>query len=462
MYPSSSPRLPRRRWRLGLTVALLSAAFLPAIPIGAAHADATWQLRWAPEASQDGLGAFEGVEDDRANSHPAGQPHIFVENNNFRFNMHMVDRDFSTDRQLHVFEGDVIVGSTDLAPLQNRWIDMQLDMTIGDGRNGQLRWVIRNGSSTVIDVSRTGVDTWLDDRVRPKWGIYRSLGDTSGSLQDCYLLLTNMRAYQWSGTSAPPLASRLEAENATIFHGTVESDHLGFTGTGFVNYFNEVGSYVQWTVTASERVVATLTFRYANGTTTNRTMDIRVNGLLVADELAFNNTLSWDMWDTRTISVVLSAGSNTIRASATTADGGPNLDNLQVATSPLPPPTRYEAENATISQGTVATNHLGFSGTGFVDYTNVAGSYVQWTVNAPAAGPMAVTFRFANGTTTNRPMDITVNGTLVAGGLAFNGTGSWDTWATVTITAQLRTGTNTIRATATTANGGPSMDNLTV
>src|SRR6266498_4839272 len=314
MYPSSSPRLPRRRWRLGLTVALLSAAFLPAIPIGAAHADATWQLRWAPEASQDGLGAFEGVEDDRANSHPAGQPHIFVENNNFRFNMHMVDRDFSTDRQrqevkgmhaggqdlillegqtwrftqsmfipgslkatttfthimqmkmpgtdtlpiltlslqrvngvakiqLHVFEGDVIVGSTDLAPLQNRWIDMQLDMTIGDGRNGQLRWVIRNGSSTVIDVSRTGVDTWLDDRVRPKWGIYRSLGDTSGSIQDCYLLLTAMKAYlQVSG------ASEYQAESATISQGVVESDHAGFTGSGFVNLDNISGSYVEWAV----------------------------------------------------------------------------------------------------------------------------------------------------------------------------------------------------------------------
>jgi hypothetical protein len=38
---------------------------------------------------------------------------------------------------------------------------------------------------------------------------------------------------------------------------------------------------------------------------------------------------------------------------------------------------RYEVEDATISQGTVATNHLGYSGTGFVDYANVVGSYVE-------------------------------------------------------------------------------------
>jgi hypothetical protein len=32
--------------------------------------------------------------------------------------------------------------------------------------------------------------------VRPTWGIYRSLGDTSGALRDCFPLLDNMRAYQ--------------------------------------------------------------------------------------------------------------------------------------------------------------------------------------------------------------------------------------------------------------------------
>ncbi|WP_222853704.1 hypothetical protein [Fodinicola acaciae] len=51
----------------------------------------------------------------------------------------------------------------------------------------------------MVDASKTGVDTFLEDRVRPKWGIYRSLGDTSGSLQNCYLLLTNMRGYQLTG-----------------------------------------------------------------------------------------------------------------------------------------------------------------------------------------------------------------------------------------------------------------------
>ncbi|MEU8080697.1 CBM35 domain-containing protein [Catellatospora citrea] len=59
-------------------------------------------------------------------------------------------------------------------------------------------------------------------------------------------------------------------------------------------------------------------------------------------------------------------------------------------------PTRYEAENAAISQGAVAINHLNYSGTGFVDTANVAGSYVQWTINAATAGTATVGIRYVN------------------------------------------------------------------
>jgi hypothetical protein len=124
--------------------------------------------------------------------------------------------------------------------------------------------------------------------------------------------------------------------------------------------------------------------------------------------------------------------------------------------------TSYEAETATISQGVVESNHAGFTGTGFVNYTNVSGSYVQWSVTAAAAGSATLAVRFANGTATNRPMDIAVNGTTVASGVAFNGTGAWTTWQTVGVTATLNAGANTVRATATTANGGPNVDKLTV
>jgi glucose/arabinose dehydrogenase len=271
------------------------------------------------------------------------------------------------------------------------------------------------------------------------------------------VLLTTVAVAVVPASAAP---TRYEAENATISQGTVATNHLNYSGTGFVDYTNVVGSYVQWTVNASAAGTATLTIRYANGLTTDRPMDISVNGFLVSAGVSFPSTGNWDTWQSRTITASVNAGSNTVRATATTANGGPNVDYLDF--SVVPTTTDYQAEDATISQGTVATNHLNYTGTGFVDYTNVVGSYVEWTVNAAAAGNFTFAIRFANGSTVDRPMDITVNGTLVRGSMSFPVTANWDTWQDGTFTATLNAGANKVRATATTVNGGPNVDRLRV
>jgi glucose/arabinose dehydrogenase len=124
--------------------------------------------------------------------------------------------------------------------------------------------------------------------------------------------------------------------------------------------------------------------------------------------------------------------------------------------------TDYQAEDATISQGAVATNHTGYTGTGFVDYTNITGSYVEFTVSAATAGTSSLALRYANGTSVDRPMDLSVNGTVVASGVSFPATTDWNTWATKSLNVQLSAGSNKIRATATTANGGPNLDRVSV
>ncbi|MEU3458844.1 carbohydrate-binding protein [Streptomyces sp. NPDC006733] len=126
------------------------------------------------------------------------------------------------------------------------------------------------------------------------------------------------------------------------------------------------------------------------------------------------------------------------------------------------PSADYQAEDAHISQGVVESNHTGFTGSGFVNYSNVRGGYVEWTVNAATAANATLAIRYANGTTTNRPMDITVNGTVVSAGQAFNPTANWDTWVTSSLTIPLKSGANTIRATATTASGGPNVDKIKI
>jgi alpha-galactosidase len=129
--------------------------------------------------------------------------------------------------------------------------------------------------------------------------------------------------------------------------------------------------------------------------------------------------------------------------------------------SRVPAPADYQAEDCTVSQGAVESNHTGYTGTGFVNGDNVAGSYVECTVTAAAAGPRTVTVRFANGTATARPMAVAVNGAAPVT-VSFPPTANWNTWATTELTATLAAGANKVRLTATTANGGPNLDRLSV
>jgi hypothetical protein len=122
--------------------------------------------------------------------------------------------------------------------------------------------------------------------------------------------------------------------------------------------------------------------------------------------------------------------------------------------------TTYQAENGVIVQGVVESNHTGFTGTGFVNGDNVVGSSTQWSITV-AAGSTQLVIRYANGTTVSRPMTVAVDGATVSTP-TFGATGNWDTWATATVTTTLTAGTHTVKATATTANGGPNLDALTV
>ncbi|PRY31681.1 glycoside hydrolase family 88 protein [Umezawaea tangerina] len=124
--------------------------------------------------------------------------------------------------------------------------------------------------------------------------------------------------------------------------------------------------------------------------------------------------------------------------------------------------TRYEAEQATRSMAVVESNHVGFTGSAFVNFDNTSGSSVAFAVDAAVAGNHDLVLRYANGTAVDRPLRIEVNGTVVTAALPFPGTGAWTTWATRRTTAALVKGRNTIRAVSTTADGGPNLDSLVV
>ncbi len=124
--------------------------------------------------------------------------------------------------------------------------------------------------------------------------------------------------------------------------------------------------------------------------------------------------------------------------------------------------TVYQAEDALLVGPIVSATNAGYTGTGFADYAATAGDYVEWTVTADHAGDYELAFRYALMPTTDRPLEIKVNGTVAAAGLSFPSTGSRTTWSVSTLNVTLNAGTNTIRAAAMTSAGGGNVDSLTV
>ena len=127
---------------------------------------------------------------------------------------------------------------------------------------------------------------------------------------------------------ASAAATRYEAESASVSLGVVEANHSGYSGTGFVNGDNAVGSYVEFTVNAASSGSATIGIRYSNGTTVNRPADVAVNGAVVSAARSFAGTGNWDTWATSTLTAQLTAGVNRIRLTSTTANGLANVDYL--------------------------------------------------------------------------------------------------------------------------------------
>ncbi len=175
----------------------------------------------------------------------------------------------------------------------------------------------------------------------------------------------------------------------------------------------------------------------------------RPDGVLVKPDVPLTPTDSTYVGD--------AAGEGPAMVAATHTDHGSVRDGYVYAyarniTLPKPDAT-YQAEDATLSGAIVNTDHSGYTGTGFADYQHASGDYVDWTVQAPADGTYTLLFRYANGGSANRPLDVAVNGDT-ATAQPFAPTGSWDQWLDQPVVVTLHAGANTVRATATGASGG--------
>ena len=316
---------------------------------------------------------------------------------------------------------------------------------------------------------------------KSSWSNYNQLDDNSYYPGSNYVEWNNVTAFiggtvAWGtapGSATPTLASTstpsptnssvyYEAESAVLYNAGVYNEHAGYTGTGFVDYLNQAGGYIQWTANISQAGTYFIQFRYANNGTNSRPCQIIVNGKVVTSSLAFPITNALTNWAYVGINASLNSGNNTIKVLATDSNGGSNIDHMKITLIQATPAIYYEAEDATFSNASYSAKHPGYTGTGFVDFINQPGGYIQWTVNVAQTGVYKVECKYANNDTDNRPADIIANGQVVTSSLAFPITNDWATWSYVGTNALLSAGSNTIRILATGIDGGANIDHLKI
>lgn len=274
----------------------------------------------------------------------AGQNNSFRDRSRFQASVDYQDYeidfprgfDFNTEvfRFNHILWGDDVAGAATVFKING--VANQMTPTVyatGEEINrASTLTEMRNAS--VTSYYKDGSDLWMKVVVTHEIGIHSDFIDMVPATVD--------QVY--------------EAENFTAQSGTaISTSHPGYVGTGFVDYGNN--SWIEWdNVNGGAGGSASLTFRYANGSNSTRNADVLVNGTQVGS-LGFAPTGGWGVWETRTLSVTLNSGSNTVRLLAPAA--GPNLDSLAVgvtASATLAPLVSSAVASFTFTENTVSSS----------------------------------------------------------------------------------------------------------
>ncbi len=170
-----------------------------------------------------------------------------------------------------------------------------------------------------------------------------------------------------------PTVERYYAADAVLYDSFTETVNAGFEGESYVNFNNAIGSFVEWTIEVPEDGNYELDFRYANGTDVNRPVKLIVNGdREYAQYVDFNGTGAWTEWQDQTTVIPMKKGENTIKAYATTQNGGPNIDFIELS------PTNTEAPHERAVQG----KRVEYLNRGVVSAHAKTGNLVSWRLLA--------------------------------------------------------------------------------
>jgi pectate lyase len=115
--------------------------------------------------------------------------------------------------------------------------------------------------------------------------------------------------------------------------GKVMTNLSGWTGSGYIDALNGVGTTISWEIVVPTDGTYRLGWRYAFGgdSTNRRDSKVVIDGNAVIDTLMFYYTnSSWTSWSVQTADVPLAAGDHKIRLEAVRSGGIANIDYFMV------------------------------------------------------------------------------------------------------------------------------------
>lgn len=122
----------------------------------------------------------------------------------------------------------------------------------------------------------------------------------------------------------------------------------------------------------------------------------------------------------------------------------------------------YQAETADLFKAVTETKNAGYIGESYINFDNETGSYLELRIGLVNSGEQSIQIRFANGSSSARPMKLTLNDSVIIESLDFLPTGDWTKWDTLSVSGVFNAGINRLRLTSVGSDGGPNVDQFEI
>jgi len=265
----------------------------------------------------------------------------------------------------------------------------------------------------------------------------------------------NINWWEIAGGATPPPATniKIEAENFSSMFG-IQTEPTSDAGGGLNVAWQDNNDWMDYNVNLSSGGTYTASFRVAS-MFSGAQFQLRNSSGAVLATITVPNTGNFQSWQTVSASVTLPAGAQTLRIYTIVANGGWNINWWSLVSSGTTPPPgniKIEAENFSSMSG-IQTEPTSDAGGGLNVGWQDNNDWMDYSVNVATAGTYSINFRVASMFSGAQFQLRNNSGSVLATGTVPN-TGSFQSWQTITVTATLPSGTQTLRIITTQANGG--------